>query len=105
MPTTTLHKISPKKSMPKPLLPPLPKSRLKPVVPLALLPSKEKVGKPITAKSPTIQKKTVQVNKCRITVKPKGTVCHVPSTRRSSGRRSTLDSSESSLYVSALSDV
>ncbi|XP_046683646.1 G2/mitotic-specific cyclin-B3-like [Homalodisca vitripennis] len=47
----------------------------------------------------------VLANKCKLTVKPKCMVSNSPNTRRSSGRRSTLGSSDGSLYMSALSDV
>lgn len=114
------------------LLPPLPKSRLKaPTLTIAgakqnanaanskRITSMTVAEKPVAAvtglvkcssiKSPSVSKKpanaTVASSKARVTVKPKGMVNPVPNTRRSSGRRSTLDSTDSSLYVSALSEV
>lgn len=117
----------------KPALPPLPKSRLtlpNKSVPVQeprpsyggvnrsvalTLPARQVTAekpvpsRPVTKQIPALNKKTVPsyVNKCTVTAKPKGTTHKdsLPNGRRSSSRRSTLDSTDSSLYVSALSDV
>ncbi|XP_046675720.1 G2/mitotic-specific cyclin-B3 isoform X1 [Homalodisca vitripennis] len=123
-----LANVSKPNSPVKSMLPPLPKSRLtlplKP--PAASVPPKGKlslrslptkspvkpverqsisVKKPAPATAPAPAPALVPANKCKLTVKPKCMVSNIPNTRRSSGRRSTLGSSDGSLYISALSDV